>query len=123
LEVEGRPQCVGLGYGERECLKAVEEENSSRKELRLSPTPSWDSTSVAKYWKRKVVYSESETDMKSHNYCTHCQMNGHWRRKCWKLRPELRGTPSKKPVPKSMQMEVGSSVKKKWPKIKVPKIR
>jgi hypothetical protein len=31
LEVEGRPQYVGLGYGERECSKATEEEDSSSK--------------------------------------------------------------------------------------------
>jgi hypothetical protein len=55
----------------------------------------WDNKSVAKCWKRKYLYSEGEKDMKSHNYCTHFQMSGHWIRKCWKLHPELRGTPSK----------------------------
>jgi hypothetical protein len=40
LEVEGRPRYVGLGYGEREFSKALEEEDSSSKELRSSPTPS-----------------------------------------------------------------------------------
>jgi hypothetical protein len=89
LEVEGRPRYVGLGYGERECSKAAEAEDSSSKELRSSPTPSkkndgtslsesdrssmrfqrksksprksWDNKSVAKCWKRKSLYSESET--------------------------------------------------------------
>jgi hypothetical protein len=27
--------------------------------------------------------------MKSCNYCTHCNMIGHWIEKCWKLHPEL----------------------------------
>jgi tuftelin-interacting protein 11 len=33
LEVEGRPRYVGLGYGEGECSKAAEAEDSSSKEL------------------------------------------------------------------------------------------
>jgi hypothetical protein len=78
-----------LGYGERECSKEAEVKDYSRKELRSSPTPSWDNKNVAKYWKRKNIYSEGEKDMKSHNYCTHFQMSGHWIRKCWKLHPEL----------------------------------
>jgi hypothetical protein len=82
LEVEGRPRCAGLGYGERECSKVVEAKDSSRKELRSSPTSSWDNKSVAKYLERKSLYSEGEKDMKSHNYFTHCQMSGHLRRKC-----------------------------------------
>jgi hypothetical protein len=105
LEVEGRPRYVGLGYGERECLKASEGEDSSSKEMRSSPTPSkkndgislsesdrsstrfrrkskspqeaWDNKSVVEDKKRKPPYSEGEIDMKLHNYFTHCQMNGH----------------------------------------------
>jgi hypothetical protein len=34
-------------------------------------------------------YGEGEMDMKSHNYCTHCCIRGHWIEKCWKLHPEL----------------------------------
>jgi hypothetical protein len=94
-----------LGYGERECSKVIEAEDSSSKELRSSPTPSkkndgtslskndisitrywrksksprksWDSKSVAKYWKRKAPYNEVKKDMNSCNYCTHFQMSGH----------------------------------------------
>jgi hypothetical protein len=40
-------------------------------------------------WKRKVPYSESETNIKSCNYCTHCNMRGIWIKKCWKLHLEL----------------------------------
>jgi len=82
LEVEGRPQFAGLGDGERECSKAEEAEESSRKELIPSPTLSWEKKHVAKRWKRKYLYGENETDMKSHNYCTHCQMSAQWIRKC-----------------------------------------
>jgi hypothetical protein len=122
LEVEGRPRYVGLGHDERECSKVAEAEESSSKELKSSPTPSkkndgtslsesdrsstifkrksksprksWDNKSVAKYSKRKTPYNEGGKDMKTHNYCTHYQMSGHWIEKCWKLHH----TPSKKPL-------------------------
>ena len=40
LEVVERPWYVGLGYGEGECSKAVEAEDSPSKKLKSSPTPS-----------------------------------------------------------------------------------
>jgi hypothetical protein len=117
LEVVGRPWFAGLGYVEGECSKVAEAGNSSSKKIESSPTPSkksngtslfesdrsskrfrrkskspqksWDNKSVAKCWKRKTPYSEGETGMKSRNYCTHCNMRGHWIEKCWKLHPKL----------------------------------
>ena len=40
LEVVGRPQYVGLGYGEGECSKETKASNSSRKNIESLPTPS-----------------------------------------------------------------------------------
>jgi hypothetical protein len=85
----------------------------------MSPRKSWDNKSVAKFWKRKYLYSERETEMKSLNYCTHCKMSGHWSSKCWKFHPELHGTPRKKRVPESMQLEARSSVAKKMAKYQI----
>jgi hypothetical protein len=33
------------------------------------------------------------------NYCSHCDLSGHWEKKCWKLHPQLRCNSRKKPTP------------------------
>jgi hypothetical protein len=45
---------------------------------------------------------DSTLKNKGKNFCTHCNMSGHWNDKCWKLHPQLR----KKPVKESMQKKV-----------------
>jgi hypothetical protein len=48
---------IGLGYGERECSKETEAKDSSRKELRSSPTPSWDNKSMLQSVGRENLFT------------------------------------------------------------------
>jgi hypothetical protein len=47
---------------------------------------------------------------KRRNYCSHCNLSGHWEKKCWKLHPELRHTPSKKLLQASTKKEAAQRV-------------
>jgi hypothetical protein len=38
---------------------------------------------------------------KRRNYCTHCEISGHWEKKCWKLHPEIRQRPSNRQIAKT----------------------
>jgi hypothetical protein len=38
---------------------------------------------------------------KRRNYCTHCEINSHWEKKCWKLHLEIRHKPRNKQIAKT----------------------
>jgi hypothetical protein len=49
---------------------------------------------------------------KRRNYCSHCNLSGHFEKKCWKLHPEIHPTSSIKSVKETMQKETPPTTEK-----------
>jgi hypothetical protein len=75
----------------------------------------------SKDYSPKLNVEHDKKELRSNNYCTHCNMSGHWIERCWKLHPQLRIKMGKKIVHSLMKKGVADERVGQAPKIQEEK--